>query len=124
MAWNGPCIAPLLPAYYPAEDLGPEDWQPLARWLRAYRARVEADKTPDPLRRSRMNRVNPKFVLRNYLVQQVIERAEAGDPTGIGELLAVMRRPYDEQNDHAEIAGRRPEWARHRPGCSMLSCSS
>jgi uncharacterized protein YdiU (UPF0061 family) len=38
-----------------------------------------------------MTRVNPKFVLRNYLAQLAIDRAEAGDPSMVDELLDVMR---------------------------------
>ena len=71
-----------------------------------------------------MNRVNPKYVLRNYLAQLAIDALESGDPSVMERLMKVLERPYDEQPEHGELAERRPEWARQRPGCSALSCSS
>jgi uncharacterized protein YdiU (UPF0061 family) len=117
-------VAPLADAYYAPGELTTEHVQRTATWLRGYVERVSQEGTPHELRRARMNAVNPKYVLRNYLAQLAIDKAEQGDGSAVCELLDVMRRPYDEQPGREEYAAKRPEWARHRPGCSMLSCSS
>ncbi len=115
-------IAPLRDAFYGAPSAA--HVARLAAWVRRYVARVRAAGVDDASRRRSMNRVNPKFVFRNYLAQQAIDRAAEGDYTLIHETLDVLRRPYDEQPGREAFAAKRPEWARDRPGCSMLSCSS
>jgi uncharacterized protein YdiU (UPF0061 family) len=117
-------LGPLADAFYQPEQLTPERTKPLASWLRRYIQRVLSEEIPDGLRRTRMDAVNPKYVLRNYLAQTAIDQVEQGDAGRVSELLEVLRRPYDEQPGKEELAQKRPEWARHRPGCSMLSCSS
>ena len=92
----------------------------LQRWWRRARS---AD--ADVLRNAAsMQRANPKFVLRNWLAQEAIEAAEGGDDSKVHRLLAVMERPYDEQQGNDDLAQKRPEWAKDKPGCSALSCSS
>jgi uncharacterized protein YdiU (UPF0061 family) len=117
-------LAPLADAYYDPRALPADARAATVAWLRRYVDRARATGLPDTQRRQRMNAVNPKYVLRNYLAQLAIDDAEAGDPARVRQLLEVLRRPYDEQPGHEELARKRPEWARNRAGCSMLSCSS
>jgi uncharacterized protein YdiU (UPF0061 family) len=122
---EAPALAPLAEAFYDPEKFatsGPA----FVQWLDRYAARSRADRPgAHPLeRRASMSAANPKYVLRNYLAQQAIDRAEAGDFEGIRDLLALLQRPYDDQPGREAFAGKRPDWARHRAGCSMLSCSS
>jgi uncharacterized protein YdiU (UPF0061 family) len=123
-------LAPLLDAYYaPAELAGDVRARTLA-WLRRYGACVRREGTegsqgtPPALRKQRMDAVNPKYILRNCLAQVAIDAAEKGDASLVVELLDLLRRPYDEQPERQRYAAKRPDWARDRAGCSMLSCSS
>ena len=117
-------LEPLMEAYYAPDALSKEDKKDICDWLRQYQQRVQQDGTSDQDRKTRMNLVNPKYVLRNYLSQQAIDKAHEGDYSMIHELLEVMHRPYDEQPQYHHYAAKRPDWARDKPGCSMLSCSS
>ena len=117
-------MRPLLEAYYVPEQLTGEHAARISNWLRSYIKRTQTDGTPDDLRRKRMNAINPKYVLRNYLAQLAIDEAELGSFSMLNELLELLRHPYDEQLGKEELAAKRPDWARQRAGCSMLSCSS
>ena len=117
-------LAPLRAASYAPDALPDAQRSRHLAWLARWRERVRRDGVPDALRAARMQRANPKYVLRNYLAQEAIDLAEQGDFSRVNELLDVLRKPYDEQPGREQYAARRPEWARHRAGCSMLSCSS
>ena len=111
-------------SYYSPSLLVGEVRSRILRWVDDYKRRLLLDGLSNEERKERMNRVNPKYVLRNYLAQLAIDRSEAGDHAMIGELLDVLRNPYVEQDGKEAFAEKRPEWARDRVGCSMLSCSS
>jgi len=110
-----PTADSLRPAYY---DDAPSD--ALGSWLEKYRARTENEGG----RLERMHAANPKYVFRNYLAQQAIDALANGDASALERLMKVLQHPYDEQPEHQDLAARRPEWARHKAGCSALSCSS
>jgi serine/tyrosine/threonine adenylyltransferase len=114
----------LIDAYYKPEQLTEAVTTQLVDWLSRYVERIRKDSTSDQERIVRMNSVNPLYVLRNYLAQLAIDKATNGDYSMIAELLDVLRTPYIEQPGKEAFAQKRPDWARNRPGCSMLSCSS
>lgn len=120
---RSPDLATLRDAFY-RDALYGQHAAAFEAWLARWAERVRSDQQNEESRRRRMNAVNPRYVLRNYLAQQAIDRAEQGDAGMIGELLGILRTPYEEQPGGAAFAARRPEWARHKAGCSMLSCSS
>lgn len=72
--------------------------------------------------RQRMRAHNPRFVLRNYLLHEAIEALTEGDTNLFEQLAVAMKDPYGQTGD--SYWGKRPDWARQRAGCSMLSCSS
>jgi uncharacterized protein YdiU (UPF0061 family) len=111
-------------AFYSDDAFAPGQVGRIAAWLRRYTVRVRQDGSDDSARRERMNRANPKYVLRNYLAQQAIDALERGDASVLERLMDALQRPYDDQPEHDDLAERRPEWARNRAGCSALSCSS
>ncbi|CAM5305476.1 protein adenylyltransferase SelO [Rhodanobacter lindaniclasticus] len=120
---QAPTVAPFDEAFY--DQAKRREAEPaLNDWLARYAARLADDPLPAGERRARMRSANPRYVLRNYLAQQAIDQASAGDASGIHELLDVMRHPYDDQPGREAFARKRPDWARHQAGCSMLSCSS
>jgi serine/tyrosine/threonine adenylyltransferase len=117
-----PSVETLHDAFYATID-GPAS-ERIKAWLADYARRIEVECIDETARAERMNAINPIYVPRNYVVQEVIEATERGDRNALPELLDVLRRPYDERPGLQRFAGKRPEWARNKPGCSMLSCSS
>ena len=117
-------IAPLVEAFYAPQGLSVVERNRLVNWLRQYAEQVKRDGVPEAERRARMHLANPKYVLRNYLAQQAIDALAQGDASVMKRVMEVLKRPYDEQPAHHDLAARRPEWARHKAGCSALSCSS
>jgi uncharacterized protein YdiU (UPF0061 family) len=90
-------------------------------WAARYAARLRAEGSIDAERALRMNRVNPKYILRNHLAENAIRAAREGDFGEVNQLLKVLERPYDEQPQHeATYAAFPPDWAQ----LLEVSCSS
>lgn len=90
------------------------------QWLERYEERLLNETRAHDEREYAMRRVNPKYVLRNYLAQQVIQEAQNGDYEPMEELLKVLQRPYDEQPENEAYAALPPDWGKHL----NISCSS
>ncbi|MEM9547408.1 MAG: YdiU family protein [Bacteroidota bacterium] len=93
-------------------------------WMAVYLKRINEETTTDEERKAAMNTVNPRYVLRNYMAQLAIDAADKMDFSLIDELYTMLKSPYDAQPEFEKWFAKRPEWARHKVGCSMLSCSS
>jgi serine/tyrosine/threonine adenylyltransferase len=111
-------------AFYQPDDLHGELKENWIAWLSQYTQRLQWESAEDIQRRTAMDAVNPKYVLRNYMAQMAIDQAEIGDYSLIHELQALLKQPYAEQPDQEKWFAKRPDWARVKVGCSMLSCSS
>jgi serine/tyrosine/threonine adenylyltransferase len=93
-------------------------------WLKLYAQCCQHSTLTPAQRLSKMHSHNPRYVLRNYMAQQAIDLAETGDTSLIETLLTLLRNPYTPQTGMEKFAEKRPDWARQKAGCSMLSCSS
>ena len=89
-------------------------------WALRYRARLALESSDDAERAARMNRVNPKYILRNHLAQAAIEAAQRGEFGELARLLQVLEHPYDEQPANEAYADHPPAWAQQ----IEVSCSS
>lgn len=111
-------------AFYNEKDLTETALENWIIWLNHYSSRINEEAFTDMERKQQMNSVNPKYVLRNYMAQLAIDAANNEDYSLVNELFELLKKPYDEQADKQEWFAKRPDWARNKVGCSMLSCSS
>ncbi len=111
-------------AFYKPEELTGDALHNWNVWIAKYLKRLKNETQLDQERKIVMDDVNPKYVLRNYMAQLAIDAADKGDYSIIEELYQLLKQPYLEQVENEKWFAKRPEWARHKVGCSMLSCSS
>ncbi|MEO5971322.1 MAG: protein adenylyltransferase SelO family protein, partial [Bdellovibrionia bacterium] len=112
------------PSFYstgPLEETFRLKW---IQWSERYSSRISREGKNDKTRSTEMKKINPKYVLRNYLAQNAITATEKGDLSVLERLMRVLKTPYDDLPGEEDLAQKRPEWARNAPGCSALSCSS
>ncbi len=73
---------------------------PLQEWLDAYDKRLEKEQSTQQERQKKMLHVNPKYILKNYILQEAIEKAYKHDFSMVQDLLTVALRPFEE---HPEL---------------------
>lgn len=111
-------------SFYKIEDVAEKTLDSWLYWFTQYLNRLQQESVSDPDRKVAMDKVNPKYVLRNYMSQLAIEAAEKEDYSLIEELHLLLKNPYQEQDEYNKWFAKRPDWAREKIGSSMLSCSS
>ena len=89
-------------------------------WIKSYQERHNKESIPIAKKILLMNANNPKYVLRNYMAQEVIEAAESSDFSALETLIEVITSPYDELEQYEHFANRSPDWAKNLE----ISCSS
>lgn len=109
--------------YKPHELTKPilKEWE---KWFKRYLLRLNEETITCEEKKIKMDLLNPKYVLRNYMAQLAIDAAEKKDYSIIHELYEVLKNPYSEQPNSEKWYSKRPDWARKKTGSSMLSCSS
>jgi serine/tyrosine/threonine adenylyltransferase len=111
-------------AFYRSEEVKENIKATWVSWLEKYAHRLSVENISDAERKQKMNSINPKYVLRNYMAQLAIDKADEGDYSLLHELENLLKRPYDEQPEMQQWFAKRPDWAKNKIGCSQLSCSS
>ena len=117
-------LAPIKDAFYEIDALEDDILRGWLDWFKKYIQRLNIETATDLERKMKMDAVNPKYVLRNYMAQLAIDAADNGDYSLVNELHELLKQPYSEQIEHEKWFAKRPDWARNKVGCSMLSCSS
>jgi uncharacterized protein YdiU (UPF0061 family) len=111
-------------AFYVEEELKGHVLDAWYAWMTSYTLRLRKEFMTDEERKANMNSINPKYVLRNYMAQMAIDKANEGDCSLLYELQTLLKHPYQEQSEFEHWFVKRPDWARNKTGCSALSCSS
>ena len=91
-------------------------------FLEAYKKRLKSEEISEETRMRRMQSHNPRYILRNWIAQKAIEKAEKDDFSMVQSVLRVLERPYVKQEE-AEMLGLAspvPDWADQL----VVSCSS
>jgi uncharacterized protein YdiU (UPF0061 family) len=92
-------------------------------WKNDYLKLINDQNIDGDKRKKIMENNNPNFILRNYISQEIINDLENGNDKKLKEVEEIIKNPYS-NNIQMQYTTKRPDWAKNKAGCSMLSCSS
>lgn len=106
-----------------AQEVSAKNAELWREWVAQYKAALQKGDPAitDEVRRQSMDAINPKFILRNYLLEEAIRAAEGKDDySKVEELLKMSFNPYDEHSISEISTQPPPRWAYDL----CVSCSS
>jgi uncharacterized protein YdiU (UPF0061 family) len=89
-------------------------------WLDEYDSRLVLEDLNHTQRTDFMKKTNPKYILKNYILQEAIDKAENGDFSGVKDLMKLAKSPFDEHSEFERYAKPTPAEFKNL----KLSCSS
>lgn len=98
-----------------------ENW---SSFLSNYKEFLRKEQSNFQKRKQMMLLANPKYIIRNWQLQECINQTSEGNLEMLHELDEMIRHPFDENPKFEKYFQKRPDWAKKLPGYSMLSCSS
>ena len=92
------------------------------QFVERYTAALASEGKSEEERQTKMNGMNPCYILRNWIAQQAIEKAEKDDFSWVRRLEKILQRPYERQEEAESLGygGPAPKWEKEL----KVSCSS
>lgn len=87
-------------------------------WLDMYKNRLENETLNTKERLRKMRKINPKYILRNYMLQDAIDAAEQGDFTLVHDFLKIAHNPYGEWEEYEKYIQPKIGWEPLKCSCS------
>jgi len=90
----------------------------LKAWLELYEKRLTKEEVLQEDRLKKMKKINPKYILRNYMLQDAITKAENGDYSLVNDLLKIAQNPYDEHKEFEKYTQPNKDFKALKCSCS------
>jgi uncharacterized protein YdiU (UPF0061 family) len=92
---------------------------PLEQWFESYKKVCEHEESTFEIRQAIMKKVNPKYIIKNYMLQDSITLAHTGDYSLVNDLLEIAQNPFNEHEKFDKYAQPTPmEFANIKLSCS------